>query len=131
MCIISYKNTTSKHKEVRNQLELLEQCFCTKCFAKTCSKKSYKCWRFGILDWVTNSSCKTESRKITSKFELLSRTLLWKFFFRVTNSTLQNIRFHFKALTRRLNFYFSTFEVLICCWVKLNFTLSYSKLKNK
>ena len=47
---------------------------------------------------------------MTSHFELLTRTFLQEFFFRLTNSTLQNIKFHFELLTRRLNFYFSTFE---------------------
>ena len=35
-----------------------------------------------------------------------------KFFFRVTNSTSQNIKLNFDLLNRRLNFYFSTFELL-------------------
>ena len=37
---------------------------------------------------VKKSSCETELRKMTSHFELLTRRFLWKFFFRITNSTL-------------------------------------------
>ena len=37
---------------------------------------------------------------------------LYKIFFRVTNSTSQKMKFHFDLVTRKLNFYFSTFELL-------------------
>ena len=36
---------------------------------------------------VTKSSYKTDLCKMTSHFELLTRTFLWKLFFRVTNLT--------------------------------------------
>ena len=44
---------------------------------------------------------------MTSHFELLTRKFLEKLFFQVTNSTSQNIKFHFELLTQRLDFYFS------------------------
>ena len=37
---------------------------------------------------VTKSSYETELRKMTSFFELITQKMLWKFSFRVTNSTL-------------------------------------------
>ena len=66
---------------------------------------------------VTKSIYETEVRKMTSNFELLTRTFLYKFFFWVTNLTSWNIKLNFELLTRRFNFYFPTFEL--------------SKLKNK
>ena len=48
---------------------------------------------------------------MTSHFGLLIRKCLQKFFFRVTNSTLYNIKLNFELLTRKLNFYFFTFEL--------------------
>ena len=57
------------------------------------------------------SSYETELRKKTSHFELLTR----KFY---RNSS-------FELLTRRLDFYFSTFELLTRSWKIKSFTLSY------
>ena len=61
---------------------------------------------------ITKSSNETELRKMTSHFELLTRKCLLKFFFRVTNTTSKNIKVNFELLTRKFNFYYSTFELL-------------------
>ena len=56
------------------------------------------------------SSYEAELRKMTPYFELLTRKYFQKFFFRVTNSTLSNIKLNFELLTRGINFYFFPFE---------------------
>ena len=60
---------------------------------------------------VTKSSYETELRKMASQFELLTRKFLKKFFYRITNSTSQNVKLNFELLPRKFNFYFSTFEL--------------------
>ena len=57
--------------------------------------------------------------KIPSHFELLTRRFLQR------SSTLSSIKFPFELQTRRLNFYFFTFELLIRSWkIKIS-TFSY------
>ena len=55
---------------------------------------------------VTKSSYKTELRKTTSHF---ARSQKMKVSLRVTYSKSKNKNFHFELLTRKFNFYFSTF----------------------
>ena len=98
--------------------------------AKKKKKNLWGIWiRLGELEvWnspVTKSSYETELHKMTSHFQLLTRKFLQKFFFWVTNLTPQNIKLNFESLTRRLNFYFSTFELLTWSWKIKSFTLSY------
>ena len=96
--------------------------------------------------WVTKSSNETELRKMTSHFKLLTRRFWLKFFFRVTNSTSKNIKVNFELLTRKFNFYYSTFELLTRSWKTkscntsywlevgkylISFRVTNSRLKNK
>ena len=62
--------------------------------------------------WVTKSSHKIELSKMTSHFELLTRTFLYKCFFELLTRLRKRLKFHFELLTRKLKFYFSTFELL-------------------
>ena len=73
--------------------------------------------RLGVLE--LHSICKS----MTSHLNLLTRKFLQKLFSRVTNSTLWNTKFHFKLLTRILNFHLST--LLTRCWKIKSFTSSY------
>ena len=57
--------------------------------------------------------------KIPSHFELLTRRFLQR------SSTLSSIKFPFELQTRRLNFYFFTFELLIRSWKIKSSTFSY------
>ena len=79
--------------------------------------------RFGAR--FTNSSYKTKLWKMTSHFESLTQNVLHRFFFRVTNSTSWKIKLNFELLTRRFNFYFSTFELLTRSWKTKSYTSSY------
>ena len=72
---------------------------------------------------VMKSSYETKLLEMTSHFELLNRKPLQKLFFRVTNSTSLNIKLN--LLTRRFNFYFSTFKLLTRSLKIKYFTLSY------
>ena len=74
---------------------------------------------------VKKSCYKTELRKMASHFELLTRKFLYKFFFRVTNSTSQNSRLNFELLARRLKVYFFIFELLTLGWKIKGYTSSY------
>ena len=60
---------------------------------------------------VAKSSYETKLRKMTSHFELLTRYFLQKDFFQVTHS--------------KVNFHFSTFELLTRRWKMKSFTSSY------
>ena len=75
--------------------------------------------------------CETQLHKMTSLFQLLNRKFSNKFFFRVINSTLLNIKLNFQLLTRSFNFYFSTFQLLKLRNKKLHFELKYEKLNLK
>ena len=77
------------------------------------------------ISQITKSSYETELRKMPSHFELLTPKFLWKFFFRVANSTSWNIKLNFQLLTRRFIFYFSTSELLTWKWKIKSFTSSY------
>ena len=77
--------------------------------------------RFGILE-LRN---RVDLRKITSHLEFLTWNFLYKFFFRVTNPTLWNIKLNFELLSRRFSFYFSTFELLTQSW-KIMFSFYFS-----
>ena len=72
---------------------------------------------------VMKSSYETKLLEMTSHLELLNRKPLQKLFFRVTNSTSLNIKLN--LLTRRFNFYFSTFKLLTRSLKIKYFTLSY------
>ena len=61
---------------------------------------------------VMKSSYETELCKMTSHFELLTRSRKIKLTLRVTNSKSKNKNLHLELLTRRFNFYFSNFELL-------------------
>ena len=60
----------------------------------------------------TKSSYEIELRQNNLTRRVTNLKILLKFFLRVTNLTSENIKFHFELLTRKLNFYFSTFKVL-------------------
>ena len=75
--------------------------------------------------WMTKSSYETKLCKMTSHFVLLTRKYFYKFFFRVTNSTLLNIKLNFELLTLSINFNFFTFELLNRSWKTKSNTLSY------
>ena len=74
---------------------------------------------------VTKLSYETELRKTTSYFGSLTRKCFQKFFFRVTNSTLYNVKLNFELLTRSINFYFFTFELITRSAKIKNYTLCY------
>ena len=50
-------------------------------------------------------------RNITPNFEPLTRTFSFEFFELLTRLP-ETFKFHFELLARKLNFYFSTFELL-------------------
>ena len=50
--------------------------------------------------------------RVNMKMKMKTRKCLQKFFFQVTNSTLQNIKLNFELLTLRLTLYFFTFVLL-------------------
>ena len=116
--IIHYKN-------LAHSFNLFDKC-----------RQLFEAWN----SWVTKSSYQIELRKMTSHFELLTRRVFQKFFFRVTNSTSQNIKLNFELLTRRFNFYFSSFELLTQSWKKkfllrvtnskIKFLFFYSRVTN-
>ena len=59
------------------------------------------------------------------KIELQNRVMQNDVTLRVTNSKSKNKKLHFELLTRRFNFYFSTFELLTRSWKIKNNTSSY------
>ena len=63
--------------------------------------------------------------QMMSLFELLTRKFLWRFFFRVTNSPSQNIKFYLELLTRELKSYFSAFKLLTRSWKIKSFNSRY------
>ena len=67
---------------------------------------------------VTKSSYETELRKMTSYFELLTWVFLQKYFFGVTNSTLQNIKLNFELLTRswKIKRFTSSYKLEVGKW---------------
>ena len=62
---------------------------------------------------------------MASHFELLTQKFLYKFLFRVTNSTSQNIILNFVLLARRVKFYVFIFELLTLDWKIKGYTSSY------
>ena len=59
------------------------------------------------------------------KIELRNRVTQIDVILRVTNSKSKNKKLHFELLTRRFNFYFSTFELLTRSWKIKSFISSY------
>ena len=68
---------------------------------------------------------------MTSQFQLLNRTFATQLFFRVSNSTLLNIKLNFELLPGCFNFYFSTFQLLKLRNKKLHFEFKDKKLNLK
>ena len=74
--------------------------------------------------WVTNLSYEIELCKTTSRFELLTRKFLQKFFFRVTSPKPKNKNLHFELLTLWVKFYLITFKLITRNWkIKFHFVL--------
>ena len=66
------------------------------------------------ISWLNNFKPLSFSFPFIFSFDVYFH--LQKFFFGVTNLASQNIKFHFKLPTQRLNLYFSTFELITPSW---------------
>ena len=75
--------------------------------------------RGGDLQWMMPWKQKISLCVANPKIKLLV------FYFQVTNSKSKNKKFNFESLTRRLNFFFFTFDLQTQSWKIKSYTSSY------